>query len=379
MADILLEEAKEAVDLALNMHANEPVHIEVTATDKCNCACEYCFEQDHCSDNMSEDKQNKIISLLQEYCEHFRIDKHPGLYLSFWGGEPFLNFDFIDRVLNTTAKYKFVNWHIYTNGLVTSAIDKLVSAPYFEEVKNRLDVQFSYDGEPHNTLKRKHDGKTTIANAKKLAEHGVQVRFKATLSYDMIDKLPQIWESYSELHDEMACYEYADTQYAPTIDMMSNDISYFNAWKKAIVEVAKKERKFIIKHGYPLMSWFSNNAKRSCATSSSVHLHSDGKMYICHACPYVVDKQAFSYGSYMELSSLEEVVKTTYSPPSQICQQCGATYCAVCHVQNLKRSSVSENLAEWNLVKPTNIARCKYYTYFGFVYYALKHSLIKSK
>ena len=78
--------------------------------------------------------------MLQEYCEHFSIDKHPSLYLSFWGGEPLLNFDFIDRVLNTTAKYKFVNWHIYTNGLVTSAIDKLVSAPYFEEVKNRLDV-----------------------------------------------------------------------------------------------------------------------------------------------------------------------------------------------------------------------------------------------
>ena len=60
----MLEEAREAVDLALQMQAGEPVHIEVTATDRCNCSCEYCFEQDHCTEGMTEDKQQKVISLL---------------------------------------------------------------------------------------------------------------------------------------------------------------------------------------------------------------------------------------------------------------------------------------------------------------------------
>ena len=209
MADIT-EEAKEAADLAIALQESEAVHIEVTATDKCNCSCEYCFEQDHCTEHMSEDKQQKIASLLREYCDSMSSSRSPSLYLSFWGGEPFLNFSFIDRVLRETVKYKFVQWHIYTNGLVTDAIDKLVTADYFEEARDRLEVQFSYDGEPHNTQKRKHDGKTTIENAKKLAGAGVQVKFKATLSYDMIDKLPQIWESYRDLHEEMSCYETAD-------------------------------------------------------------------------------------------------------------------------------------------------------------------------
>jgi len=101
--------------------------------------------------------------------------------------------------------------------------------------------------------------------------------------------------------------------------MTSNDISYFSAWKNALLEVAKREQKFIKAHGYPLMSWLSDEAKRSCGISRSVHLHSDGNMYICHACPYIEGKQSLSYGSYMELCSLEDAVKTTYSPPSPVC------------------------------------------------------------
>ena len=202
---------------------------------------------------------------------------------------------------------------------MTSAIDKLIAADYFADVKDRLDVQFSYDGEPHNTLKRKHDGRTTIENAKKLAAAGVQVRFKATLSYDMISKLPEIWDSYRALHEQLSSYEKADTRYAPTIDMMSNDSFHFDEWKRAIVEVAKRERKFIVENGHPLMLWLSENAKYSCGTSKSVHLHSDGNMYICHACPYAKDKQAFSYGSYMELESLSSVIKPTCPPASEVC------------------------------------------------------------
>ena len=129
---------------------------------------------------------------------------------------------------------------------MTSAIDKLIAADYFAEARDRLEVQFSYDGEPHNSIKRKHDGKTTVENAKKLAAAGVQVRFKATLSYDMISKLPEIWDSYRTLHEQLSSYEKADTQYAPTIDMMSNDASYFDEWKRAIAEVAKREKKFIV-------------------------------------------------------------------------------------------------------------------------------------
>ena len=67
------------------------------------------------------------------------------------------------------------------------------------------------------------------------------------------------------------------------------------------------------------MSWFSESAKRSCGTSKSVHLHSDGCIYICHACPYIEDKQSLSYGSYMELESLSSVIKPTYSPESEVC------------------------------------------------------------
>lgn len=101
-----------------------------------------------------------------------------------------MNSDFMFKILECTCDYDFVQYHCYSNGLLKNEYCKLVSLPYFNKIKPKLHIQLSYDGEPHNTLKRGYDGSKVIEMAQFLKDHGIQFSFKATLSYDLIDKLP---------------------------------------------------------------------------------------------------------------------------------------------------------------------------------------------
>jgi hypothetical protein len=47
--------------------------------------------------------------------------------------------------------------------------------------------------------------------------------FKATLSFDHLELLPQIWDSYEELHER---YNFAT--YSPTLDQSNENNSYDN-------------------------------------------------------------------------------------------------------------------------------------------------------
>jgi len=45
------------------------------------------------------------------------------LIFSFWGGEPFVNFEYMLKILEHTHKYDFVKYHCYSNGTLTDKID----------------------------------------------------------------------------------------------------------------------------------------------------------------------------------------------------------------------------------------------------------------
>ena len=370
----LVNETKSAID-QIDVDTRIPLHIEFTATDECNCRCSYCFENCKPREKLREEVQRKMLELAVDICKRFDENEHPFLIFSFWGGEPFMNYSFVKQLLDSTKEYSFTKYHIYTNGLLTKQLDDFLKYSSDANLQSRLTMQFSYDGEPHNTLKRHNDGKTTIENAKKFIQSGFNVRFKATLSYDMIHKMPEIWESYKQLYDDIGdC-----VSYGPTIDMANDDMSYIDVWKLAIKEVIKKEKNFIISNGRPLLSWLDDNQKRSCCIDYSVHLHSDGNAYICHGCPYTSNLESMRYGSFMEISSLVPYLRRNSANmiKNEKCKNCGASYCAICHAMHLHKDNISQNVKEWYINRSENGLRCLYYQYFSYMASALKYVLIK--
>ena len=90
----------------------------LTITTDCQLRCSYCFEEDKAHNYMSEDDAMIIIKKL---CDNFREnvythDPTAKLDISFFGGEPTLNFPVIKAIVEYCNEQEFiVQYGITTN------------------------------------------------------------------------------------------------------------------------------------------------------------------------------------------------------------------------------------------------------------------------
>jgi sulfatase maturation enzyme AslB (radical SAM superfamily) len=353
--------------------------IELTVTDACNCNCKYCFEHDHAS-HSNKDEEIRQLELIKDLCQQLMLkDDCRSLNISFWGGEPILNLGFICKIILATYKYKFITYHLYSNGTLQAEYVKFLKMPFIDSIKNRFHIQLSYDGEPHHSEKRSYDKQLVFNTAKMLIAAGFNVDFKATLTYDMIPYLPQIWESYEHLYEIFGRY----FTYSPTLDTESmvkcSNNEIFNDWKNSINVIAKKEYSFITKNGFPLSRLFKlNESKFKCNLNDSVFMHTDGKIYACHGCPYIINNKKFILCTTKETISLMNLFdsRKKFILDSPGCFDCCANYCAMCHIMHL--DGIDNIYKNWGSCISNNIDKCMFYKYLGFVSKLLKYELLKN-
>lgn len=356
------------------MNDKQDIFVDITVTNECNCRCDYCFEGEHSCKNINIEEQQRQLALLINTCEAFDQSKYKWFTISFWGGEPFLNLEYVKQIIDSTSKYPFVRYHCYSNGTLLDEYKKFVE---FDSVKNltvdRLHIQLSYDGEPHHMLKRHTDSGVIKNVAQILKTHNISFSFKATLSYDMIQHLPAIWDSYKELYNEFG----VNARYTPTLDTVYRKDDKLVLWQKILIEIAKKEYLFIKEHNYPLWTWFENDKKTNCCLGNSAHMHSDGNIYICHGCAYKKENKNTILAKTSNITTLFDILSLKYTSqyiPEQ-CKTCSATYCSMCHAIEIDENKEQITLDDWIQNKVNNINRCKYFKYFGLISKLLKYSV----
>lgn len=201
--------------------------------------------------------------------------------------------------------------------------------------------------------------------------------FKATLSIDSLSLLPQIWDSYAELHEK-----FPHVSYSPTIDQTDRDNTdeNFEVWKSVLVEIVKKEMNFIKKYHRPLWGWFSKPGKMVCNLNNTVNMHCDGSLYVCHGCQYQNCKSCFCIGETKNVTHLEDFLNEGFKPTlrHRKCVECSAVVCTVCHVNELgkcpdKAINYKEN---WTRIIVNNEQRCRYFKYFGMMYQVMILSML---
>lgn len=354
----------------------QSISLEVTVTDGCNCHCSYCMEglDKICVKNPRNEGDE--IRVIRNLCENWNPEKLHSLELTFWGGEPFLNFQFLDHLIRETYKYDFVNYHCYTNGTLVENFRRLVNSDYIDSLKGgRLHIQLSYDGEPQHTEKRGDNSSLIFETARLLLENGIEINFKPTLTYDMIPKLPEMWESYRKLYEEFGDF----VQYVPTLDTTMSDDSMFDEWKKATFELAKRECRFYMEHGRFLMGWFQRDGRARCRMDNNLHLHTDGMIYCCHGGPYAENNERFVLGTIEDVDDLVKVYENNQldsSGPIDGCIGCGAAYCVTCHVKCLGRN---DGMDRWNTAVGKDLSKCRFMKHFGKVTKALFLALSNRK
>ena len=145
-------------------------------TQACNLSCSYCpfanktdnvYQRNHSGKKMNWETAKKSIDLFEECSSE--IDE---VSITFYGGEPFLNFPLIQKVIDYSNKLfigKKVRYALTTNGtLLTDVIIDYI-------FKNNISVMFSIDGPAsiHDMNRKKADGSGSydeaVRNLKKLS------------------------------------------------------------------------------------------------------------------------------------------------------------------------------------------------------------------
>lgn len=373
----LKEHLQKIIDVTLS--TRDSLNLEITSTQACNCRCKYCFESGHLLDSRScirnIEEENRQLQLITNLCQRFDVTKYSKLTITFWGGEPMMNPEFIYSIINTTLEYDFIDYYMFTNGTLLDKFKDLFSR--FSErklrmLKRKIYFQLSYDGEPHNKTKRgKLSSDLVLKTARFLKDSGFQISFKPTLSLDMVGHLVEIWKSYKSLFDEFGeC-----ARYSPTLDMTCSDIQdeFIASWRSQLVEVAKMEISFIKEHGYSLMKHFDPDSRKACDVSKTVMMHNDGNFYLCHGCIYLKSKSKFILGNTKSVNSLLDIYEkmngiVNLEVQNGDCKKCPATYCTVCHANYVDPDNIRE---DWIACMSKDQRKCQCMKVFGLVSHAL--------
>ncbi len=158
-------------------------HIEFDLTGYCNLNCSYCYLEGR---NDKDSLKNDIIERF--FNQHMASVKiRPSQKISFWGGEPLLNFDSIKSIVNlynseVNKRIKTVSYQIITNGTL---IDDNIA--HFCKLNN-IHLQITIDGDRdyHNLHRKYKNNKGTydkiIKNVCLLNKYDVKYKIRVTLT-----------------------------------------------------------------------------------------------------------------------------------------------------------------------------------------------------
>lgn len=122
--------------------------ITIALTSDCNFRCIYCYEKDSLTPcKMTEETENNIINLLKQ-----QVGKIKRFTVTWYGGEPLLGLDSLQKLSKEFMRICDENNIIYTSGIVTNGY--LLSLDTYNILKeNRvMNMQITIDGdeETHN-------------------------------------------------------------------------------------------------------------------------------------------------------------------------------------------------------------------------------------
>ena len=153
--------------------------LALNVTQQCNLRCKYCYVENPGSQPfMREETARKAIDFITEF------DDIEGFGISFYGGEPLLNFPVIKEAIEYASQvekekgFPEVKFHVTTNG--TLMTDEMID--YFTDYD--IDVMVSIDGPAfiHDAMRVTPDGKGTHAKVSDVMQKLVQAKGRHKIS-----------------------------------------------------------------------------------------------------------------------------------------------------------------------------------------------------
>lgn len=207
-------------------------------TQQCNMRCAYCAysglytNRTHAAKRMSFDTAKKAIDFYFE-----RSDKADHPFVSFYGGEPLLEFELIKECVDYIEKYKHdktVKFSMTTNGtLLTEEVISFL-------IKHKFTIMISLDGDKksHDVNRRFNKGNgsfdTVISNLKKLKEYDEQY-YKENVMFNCVIS------SSTDLESVYSFYSNSELFYPGVVNL--NYVNSIGIKDEQMTEMTNKNRR----------------------------------------------------------------------------------------------------------------------------------------
>jgi uncharacterized protein len=382
---------------------------EITTTALCDLDCTYCFEGKKTDGKKLNQNTETIFKNIETLCstDYFK-SKFNNIIITFWGGEPSLNYKFINDIINHFGKKVIggidFDFMMYSNGYNLSNLENILEFIKQEDLEHKFHIQVSYDGKVINDKFRVTNNKQVTSNQviKNFFNIGKKYNLaaldlKATLPLSELYTMYDNWMEFRNFYifiknDPIFKNKNISTQYAPTLDYINTISLYpqaeqeriYNDFKEVINKIAKEEYFFYREYNHHLLSWFGSKDKRShCqAGAKLINLNIDGTINYCHGSLYIKDKPDLSvkdliFTEILEDDKINDIIlfiesfNSAVNNPkyeSEMCQECEATWCAVCpaSLYSLNKYKTNNNKVEDNLYNySSEFLNCKFYKAFG--------------
>ena len=151
---------------------NNYLELSIMPTEKCNFRCVYCYENFE-KPKMSNTTCDAIIKYVKKH-----IANHQGLVVSWFGGEPLLAVDVIEKLSEAFIQICKDNHKVYHSSITTNAY--LLDLETFEKLRkfhiNHFQITVDGDRETHHSQRVLADGRGSfdeiMSNLKTICEHG---------------------------------------------------------------------------------------------------------------------------------------------------------------------------------------------------------------
>jgi len=337
-------------------HQNNRYSVEITTTQACNFRCSYCFESGMLSpkDNLMYKRTDEVLSQLDILFSDPWFDKtFDNKNISFWGGEPSLNIDMIEKIVDHFLDDQDVTFFIYTNG---SRIDKLL--PVLLKCKDvscigdvKFNVQVSYDGKPIQDSRRllpssKGSSDIVLRGMKLLSDNGIEFGLKPTITYQDFKHLPEVWDEFNQFHMKYGSYMHLTPDYHNV-----TFLNYKEDIEKILVQIARKELKFYQQHKKFLSNILTGDHKFCGCGKGMASFDTNGNMYYCHGCFY---SENIKPCATIFDKDLPQTIKRNFeffnnnSVANDDCAKCVALTCLKCNVKKFDESVKEKFLDKWH-------------------------------
>ncbi len=256
-------------------------------TDLCNLACDYCAYRDLYNDyeertnkNLSFNATKKIIDYFFEKWNsnlNYSVDSIKNI--SFYGGEPLLNFPLIEKVVDyidklETSEFKIV-YNITTNGLL---MEKHMD--FF--INNNFQTAISLDGDKEsNSYRRSHDSRESYPKLYKIIKN-IQTKYPVYFNENIT--FQTVLHNRNSVKDVT---EYFDTEFSKKTEIME-----INSDGIANDKIDKFETMY-----KSVSDDLHNNPDKN-------NIESDASIELSSILDYVTYKRYYTHNFFMDLNDL---------------------------------------------------------------------------